>query len=432
MTNHPNPNSAAQAATNNTAQRVLTDDEIMRSAISACDSLNITRFHEIGAPSKTIMDDAGLLELGRAIESALLSKLRAPVADERAAISGVTLDGCLETLFCVGEHLGINYAESRKQPGAPSGVYIKAIEDRVSRASNAAREEAAKLMEQTSRSSGAALIRTLASAPVVDETALQAWADRFPEISDMGRLRDAWNEARASAPVAAQPGWKLVPIAPTPEMEDAGCHVPCAQDDAPAPSTVYAAMIGAAPPAPDGSATVAGEAQPVAWLHQCRKKPELAQLTMKKHEPALAAKGYRPMPLYAAPQASAEDVRNAAPEEAATFLENNRTAWQSVRAAYEIRALKQPQADKDGAVDKSRNLQGNPVDRSADLQGDKDGGQQRAGDKCAHARAYHAVDRQGYACPDCGEFVSEYEVHRRRQRAALSAAQTEQGERDAK
>ncbi|MFY3300203.1 hypothetical protein ACOTEY_00460 [Achromobacter xylosoxidans] len=39
-----------------------------------------------------------------------------------------------------------------------------------------------------------------------------------------------------------------------------------------------------------------------------------------------------------------------------------------------------PQADKDGAVDESRNLQGNPVDRSADLQGDKDGGQQRAGD----------------------------------------------------
>lgn len=62
-------------------QRVLTDEQIMRSAISACDSLNITRFHEIGAPSKIIMDDAGLLELGRAIESAVLSKLRAPAAD---------------------------------------------------------------------------------------------------------------------------------------------------------------------------------------------------------------------------------------------------------------------------------------------------------------------------------------------------------------
>ncbi|MEC6413647.1 hypothetical protein ACOTJC_29065 [Achromobacter xylosoxidans] len=98
-------------------QRALTDDEIMRSAISACDSLNITRFHEIGAPSKTIMDDAGLLELGRALEGAVLSKLRAPMADERA---------------------------------------------------------------------------------------LQAWADRFPEISDMGRLRDAWNDARACTPA---PGW---------------------------------------------------------------------------------------------------------------------------------------------------------------------------------------------------------------------------------
>ncbi|QQE57425.1 hypothetical protein [Achromobacter xylosoxidans] len=118
----------------------------------------------------------------REIEAAVLSQLRAPVADEREEISGVTLDGCLETLFRVGEHLGINYAESRKQPGAPSGVYIKAIEDRISRASNAAREEAAKLMDQTSRSSGAALIRALASAPAhgdaidisrerVDETA---------------------------------------------------------------------------------------------------------------------------------------------------------------------------------------------------------------------------------------------------------------------
>lgn len=48
--------------------------------------------------------------------------------------------------------------------------------------------------------------------------------------------------------------------------------------------------------------------EPVAWLHQCRKKPELTKLTMNKREPELAAKGYRPIPLYAAPQAS-ETVR---------------------------------------------------------------------------------------------------------------------------
>lgn len=103
------------------------------------------------------------------LASLLLSKLRAPVADERKEIAGVTLDGYLETLFRVGEHLGIDYAASRKQPGAPSSVYIKAIADRISQAGNAAREEAAKLMDQTSRSGGATLIRALASATVAGE-----------------------------------------------------------------------------------------------------------------------------------------------------------------------------------------------------------------------------------------------------------------------
>ncbi|MGW8304320.1 MAG: hypothetical protein ACWGIK_00650 [Achromobacter pulmonis] len=65
-------------------QPVLTDADILRAVINASDSLNITRVHESGGPSRTIMEDAGLLELGRAIEAALLSKLRAPVADERA------------------------------------------------------------------------------------------------------------------------------------------------------------------------------------------------------------------------------------------------------------------------------------------------------------------------------------------------------------
>lgn len=96
-------------------QRVLTDDEIMRSAISACDSLNITRFHEIGAPSKTIMDDAGLLELGRAIESALLSKLRAPVADER--------DALMRAIVKAGQDAGIIRADLETVSG-PECLHI--------------------------------------------------------------------------------------------------------------------------------------------------------------------------------------------------------------------------------------------------------------------------------------------------------------------
>lgn len=99
--------------------------------------------------------------------------------------------------------------------------------------------------------------------------------------------------------------------------------------------------------------------------------------------------------------AAAHALRNAVLEEAAQtaykalFPTNDRSDWTefaesaSFNAKYAaqcIRALQQPQADK-----------------------------------CEHTRAYRAWDRQGYACPDCGEFVSDYEIHRR-QRAALETA----------
>lgn len=40
------------------------------------------------------------------------------------------------------------------------------------------------------------------------------------------------------------------------------------------------------------------EAEPDAWMHVCRKKPELRNVYFTKYEPALAAKGYEPHPLY--------------------------------------------------------------------------------------------------------------------------------------
>jgi len=52
-------------------------------------------------------------------------------AQPRSEVEGVTLDGCLETLFRLGQYLGIDYAQARKAPNAPSDVYIKAIEGRV-------------------------------------------------------------------------------------------------------------------------------------------------------------------------------------------------------------------------------------------------------------------------------------------------------------
>lgn len=39
------------------------------------------------------------------------------------------------------------------------------------------------------------------------------------------------------------------------------------------------------------------EQEPVAYLHQCGKKPELKELSFKKNEPSLFAKGYKSIPL---------------------------------------------------------------------------------------------------------------------------------------
>lgn len=213
------------------------------------------------------------------------------------------------------------------------------------------------------------------------------------------------------------------------------------------------------------SAPVAGE-QIIAWDVQdtglgrryTTYNPKVAEDLMNLGEnvrPLVYASALPPA--NAAPQASAEPRQythaevfglmesawNAALEEAAQtaykalFPTNDRSDWTEFAesAAYHaelatqcIRALKQPQAEKDGCTCPSGDgslRHPCPMHPGAH----KDGGQQRAGDNCKHARAYRAVDRMGYHCPDCGEFVSDYEIHRR-QRAALSATQPEQGERD--
>lgn len=40
-----------------------------------------------------------------------------------------------------------------------------------------------------------------------------------------------------------------------------------------------------------------GEQEPVAWLHQCNKMPDLVKLSFSKREPVLTAKGYKAHPL---------------------------------------------------------------------------------------------------------------------------------------
>ncbi|CCH04722.1 FIG00434035: hypothetical protein [Achromobacter xylosoxidans NH44784-1996] len=170
------------------------------------------------------------------------------------------------------------------------------------------------------------------------------------------------------------------------------------------------------------SAPVAGEAQPVCWiekdvLESVRDEGSDAWVYWR---PADHVAEHDEMPLYAAPQASAgqvqaalqksfdmgkfygslpetdaEDVRNAALEEAAAIcdsMDNHANPMTSRDCADAIRALKQPQAAKDARtcscpsgdgslrhpcavhppaplVDESPNLQGSQVDGSTEMQG---------------------------------------------------------------
>lgn len=89
----------------------------------------------------------------------------APVAAQ-AQPEGVTLDGCLETLYRLGEYLGVDYEAARKAPGKPSDAYIETIEKMLSHTRDVALEQAAVAMEQTSRYGGASVIRDIKSGDV--------------------------------------------------------------------------------------------------------------------------------------------------------------------------------------------------------------------------------------------------------------------------
>jgi hypothetical protein len=124
-----------------------------------------------------------------------------------------------------------------------------------------------------------------------------------------------------------------------------------------------------------------------------------------------------------------EQSRNAALEEAATFLENNRTAWQSVRAAYEIRALKQPQAATGGGAN---TVNGKEFSEFANSENAGSGDcAMGAGDE-AMRDALEMLIREAQAVADDHHRPRYTRLDEAIQsaRAALSATQTEQGERD--
>ena len=200
----------------------------------------------------------------REIEAAVLSALRAPVADERQALAHVANEwadmACNAMVWIRNIQDGISTPKEALVSLMSNLTHCQEVQScagvRPPREyAPVAGERAAELMEEA-RSEGHSSV-----AAYVDQLKTSAATYREERNSARDAVARYRGEsiaraALASSPVAIPAGWRLVPIAPTPEMESAGCDVPFGQDDVPAPATVYAAMLNAAPAV---SAPVAGE-----------------------------------------------------------------------------------------------------------------------------------------------------------------------------
>lgn len=179
-----------------------------------------------------------------------------------------------------------------------------------------------------------------------DSTDYQTMADSMAR--DMGQSVSA--APLASVPVATEDGYRLVPTEPTHAMLQAlsGEWHSSKHEQARAN---YSAMLKAAPMA---SVPAAGEA-----VYTLRVRGAIQAWTPTAAAFSIPDGEHQLFLSPAAPQASAEDVHNAALEQAAAALEDHRktgrewvpgSLWDTLsrEAAARIRALKQPQADKDG------------------------------------------------------------------------------------
>lgn len=295
-----NPNSAAQAAE--------------QDQIAALQDLR----HGVEL-NRVYLDDGDIKLAALDAAIALLSKLRAPVSDIREGFE-LTYAANADDPACASDlsHFTNGWrACIMSQVGKPvvmklevdTTATIARINDEVARLRAPVVADIRIGVSATRQGAAICIMQ-----PHADGSTTTIYSEMHPLGDSMGHA------ALASAPVAVPPGWKLVPIEPTPEMEDAGCDVPCPQDGAPPPSTVYAAMIGVAPPAPGASAPVAGEAQPSEA--SVRAARELLEKIKKSHGhwggwssiPSVCDEAIgllRASGTDAAPQASAENDREA-------------------------------------------------------------------------------------------------------------------------
>ncbi|WP_241134077.1 hypothetical protein [Achromobacter insuavis] len=378
MTNHPNPNSAAQAATNNTAQNVLTDDEIN----TACD----------WPAANTTMRAENDRAMAREVEAAVLSKLRAPVADERATKA-------------------LNRIERR----ASDDQRQRDLDDLT-----VVRDALQSSHVSDERELRAAAQATCDALKAVARFAAESLDDRDALVAAIVRLR----AALASAPVA---GHQPYPAMPEPDVNHPG-----EQEDGYSRAAVETAMraahdrgysVGWDHGKEHASAPVAGDAQIIGYvppIYLEMRRRGMPVNSKIQHSPVDDATA----PIYAAPQASAEDVRNAA-------LEALEAARQFIGNGIELGYIRMPDADTPDPAHRTPGLIDAAIRALKQPLADKDGGRDRAAfDHPVFAFLLGESPLHGVHFGD--RHPSERGAYwwRKDLRAALSAAQAEQGERD--
>lgn len=357
-----------------------------------------------------------------------LSKLRAPVADERAA--GINPDECDAEVYERGTSVGL-FAIPKEDANAICAGIAAATGARVDWHYIAGRVHIKALP-------------ALASAPVAEprlEWSAKALYDAIKDVLLNHRLSNWVDEDGESFPLVDHLRSQDDKTTESGEFEIA---LIC--------DAIYNDVLAK-------SAPVAGEAQePVAVvgtdfdLYWAGSGP-IAPI-VKRHGLKVGSQ------LYAKPQASAENVRNAALEEAyeavaclyaAHYQHGDLSALAALKeAGDDIRALKQPQADKDGGQWEPQT----PEQIAADMRNmarsegfdwpEPDGGQQRkryvvlkaSGSRYAYVndtQEGRSINRFDILKGDGWKYAHEFadRMNKEHERAALSAPQAEQGERDA-
>lgn len=360
-----------------------------------------------------------------------LSKLRAPVADERHAV-----DPCG---YVAVKRSAVDWLKDKFPALTIKAGLCERIGGRLYTITRLMRDHDA----------------ALASAPVAGESPMAKMADALREKArqEQQAYQDRRNQATEWGPMPdGTEADRPIPSAPVAHVagDETSRYLEWAKDrsawEMPVGTPVYYSALASAPVAGEARTEGGDPASPRDDSDRTYDKPigylpayELGRLH-SGHSANLRSAKFGPsaldgdVPVYleppngdAAPQASAENVRNAALDWEAAWRDSRARAAALEEAATAVEArigVGEPGIDTQ-ELDRETQECANAI-RALKPQADKDGGQQRAGDVDERAAFEAWAYRAGMGPKFRESMFAAWEA-----RAALSAPQAEQGERDA-